>query len=488
MTEIETWRTWESQTINGIFPLRRFLGKSNHSVVFLTESAAHKLPSAAIKLLPADAALAEGKLAQWRRAADLSHPNLLRIFDTGRCKLGGHPFLYLVMEYAEQTLAQILPQRALTSEEVRELLHPTLDALGFLHGRSMVHGQLKPANFLVVDDQLKLASDTIRATGAAATSISKPSVYDPPEVRNGAMAAAGDIWGLGVTLTEALTQNTPSRNAEQPETVCLPIAIPGAFAYTLRQCLSHNPANRPTISELKAEFGTAQTANSVAPSSVAPSSVPPSSVSPSGVPPSGVPSASRVPPRGVPPTAPPDSSPSPSGPPGDEAADGSSKLRLLAAGVAASFIALVVIWAFMRPFRAHSPSQPASPSSAVHPALQQPAAAAPVAAAATAPKTSISEGSVLHEEIPILSRSTRRSIHGRVTIPVHVTVDRNGNVTAGTLESRDASGFFRRLALEAAKKWKFTQAESQTVRAWLIKFELSRDGAAAQAVPLAAAS
>ncbi len=471
MTEIETWRKWESQTINGIYPLRRFLGKSNHSVVFLTESAAQKLPSAAIKLLPADAALAEGKLAQWRRAADLSHPNLLRIFDTGRCKLGGHPFLYLVMEYAEQTLAQILPQRALTSEEVRELLNPTLDVLGLLHGRSMVHGQLKPANFLVVDDQLKLASDTIRAAGAAATAISKPAVYDPPEAGNGVMTAAGDIWGLGVTLTEALTQNTPSRNAEQPETVCLPITLPGAFAYTLRRCLSHNPANRPTISDLKTEFGTAQTANSVAPREL----------------PSDVPSASGVPPRVVP-AGQPDSSPTPSGSPADEAAHSSSKLRLLVAGVAASFIALVVVWAFMRPFRAHTPSQPASPSSAVHTTLQQPAAAAQVAAAAMAPKTLISEGSVVHEELPVLSRSTRRSIHGRVTIPVQVTVDRNGNVTAGTLESRDASGFFRRLALEAARKWKFTPAQSQTVRAWLIKFELSRGGAAAQAVPLAAAS
>ncbi|MDP9090464.1 MAG: protein kinase [Pseudomonadota bacterium] len=478
MTEIETWRKWESQTINGIFPLRRFLGRSDHSVVFLTESAAQKLPTAAIKLLPADAALAEGKLAQWRRAAELPHPNLLRIFDTGRCKLGGHPFLYLVMEYAEQTMAQILPQRALTSEEVRELLNPTLDVLAFLHGRSMVHSQLKPTNFLVVDDQLKLASDTLRAAGAAATSILKPSVYDPPELRNGVMSAAGDIWGLGVTVTEALTQVTPSWSAEQPETVSLPVALPGAFAYSLRRCLSHNPANRPTISELNAEFGTVQPANSVAPSAAPPGAVPKMGSGPTGRP-SGSPSPSSPPPP-------------PSGEriaedlyTGDETALGSSKIRLAVAAVAASFIALVVIWAFMRPFRTHSASQPPTPSSAAHIALQQPA---PAAAAPQAPKTPISEGSVVYEEIPILSRSTRRSIHGRVTIPVHVTVDRSGAVIAETLESRDASGFFRRLALEAAKKWKFTPAESQPVRAWLIQFELSRGGAAAQAIPLAPAS
>jgi TonB family protein len=477
VTEIETLRKWENQTINGIFPLRRFLGRSNHSVVFLTESAAQKLPKAAIKLLPADAALAEGKLAQWRRAADLPHPNLLRIFDMGRCKLGGHPFLYLVMEYAEQTLAQILPKRGLTPEEVRELLNPTLDVLGFLHGRSMVHGQLKPPNFLVVNDQLKLASDTIRAAGAAATSIAKPSVFDPPEARNGVISAAGDIWGLGVTVTEALTQATPSWSAEQPETVSLPAALPAAFAHTVQRCLSHNPADRPTISELKTRF-----------SGVPPSGVPPSGVPPSGEPPSG------VPPSGEPPSTEPSSRLPP--PParvaqiaedisiGDEAAQSSSKTRLLVAAVAVSFIALVAIWAIMRPFRTHSSSQPQGPSSAAHTALQQPA---PAAAAPQNPKTAISEGSALHQEIPILSRSTRRSIHGRVTIPVRVTVDRSGNVIAQTLENSDASGFFRRLALEAAKKWKFTPTESQTVRAWRLQFELSRGGGAAQAIPLAPA-
>jgi TonB family protein len=68
-----------------------------------------------------------------------------------------------------------------------------------------------------------------------------------------------------------------------------------------------------------------------------------------------------------------------------------------------------------------------------------------------------------------------------------VTVDRSGNVIAQTLENSDASGFFRRLALEAAKKWKFTPTESQTVRAWRLQFELSRGGGAAQAIPLAPA-
>ena len=43
---------WEGRTVNEIFPLRRFLGSSNHSTVFLTESSVEGFLNAAIKLVP----------------------------------------------------------------------------------------------------------------------------------------------------------------------------------------------------------------------------------------------------------------------------------------------------------------------------------------------------------------------------------------------------------------------------------------------------
>ena len=58
--------------------------------------------------------------------------------------MDGLPYLYTVMEYADQTLAQLLLHRALTDEEVQEMLVPVLDALAFLHERNLMQGQLKP--------------------------------------------------------------------------------------------------------------------------------------------------------------------------------------------------------------------------------------------------------------------------------------------------------------------------------------------------------
>ena len=51
MTEDST-KEWERRVVNGVYPLRRFLGRSNHSVVFLTEYKAQNLAQAAIKSCP----------------------------------------------------------------------------------------------------------------------------------------------------------------------------------------------------------------------------------------------------------------------------------------------------------------------------------------------------------------------------------------------------------------------------------------------------
>lgn len=446
MTEIEIWTKWESQIVNGLFPLRRFLGRSNHSVVFLTEFRAQNLPKAAIKLVPADPAVDESQLARWQRIAALSHPHLIRILDSGRCKLGGHPFLFVVMEYAEQTLAQILPHRPLTPDEAREMLIPTLDALAYLHRKNLVQGQLKPVNFLVVNDQLKLASDTIRSAGDPAIVSAKPSVYDPPEAKSSAIEATGDVWSLGITLVEALTQNPAAALGKSSD----------PLTGVVRRCLTPNPAGRPTISDLQAQFSPA----SAVPASAVPASAAPASAAAPAPQVSRLPADMKVPGKPAPAASP-------------------SKLRLLVPAVAVGVIVLVAIWAGMRPFRSHPNSQP--PTSSTAQSSSQPSVAP--AAASQSPATPMSAAAaVLHQEIPVLSHGTRNSIRGQIKVTVLVTVDRSGNVVGETLENQGSSKYFARLSLEAAKKWKFTPADSQDSRQWLLQFEFARSGAAGQAV------
>src|SRR5258708_40009606 len=98
---------------------------ADDAVVYVPKLAGFPPQKAAIKFTPAGTA-ADLQLSLWRRAMQLAHPNLLRIFDSGRCRLSNTDRLYVVMEYAEEDLSQILPQRPLTASEAREMLEPVL--------------------------------------------------------------------------------------------------------------------------------------------------------------------------------------------------------------------------------------------------------------------------------------------------------------------------------------------------------------------------
>jgi TonB family protein len=440
----EVWTKWESLVINGVYPLRRFLSRSNHSVVFLTEAAGDS-PSAAIKLIPADPILAEAQLARWRIVIALSHPHLLRLFDAGRCQLGGHQFLFVVMEHAEQTLAQILPKRALTPDELKEMLPPTLGVLSYLHQKNLIHGRLKPPNILVVNDQLKLASDTIRHAGQSTASMAE-SVYDPPEAKDGKLSSAGDIWALGVTMIEALTQAAPTSLDGRSQSASLPASLPPEFAGILRRCLSRYPAGRPTIAELEAEFKI----------------------------PSPVPAAPLVPAATAAAVPMPASKPAPASP---VAAARAPVPRWAPAAVGLLVVALA-FYAATRllhgPAKVQPPSPLPSPSTAVVATAPEPAASAALPAAP----------SVLHQEIPDVSRGARATIHGDIKVGVRVTVDSSGNVVGATLLNTGPSKYFVRLSVDAARQWKFSPADNQNGRQWSLQFEFTREATTAHAVLL----
>jgi serine/threonine protein kinase len=245
----DVWAKLEGHAINGVYPLLRHLGTTNHSVVFLTESAKLGRTELALKLVPSVPALAELQLARWRASAALLHPRLIQIFDSGQCQIGKRHFLYVVTDYADQNLAQLLERRALTEEETREMLEPVLDALAFLHERQLVQGRLKPSNVLVVGDQLKLASDTIRPVSETGAASKVVSAYAPPEANEGTRTAASDAWALGVTLCEALTQHQPANLHEGD--LALPPQISPVFRGVVARCLQRRARNRPTVKELQ---------------------------------------------------------------------------------------------------------------------------------------------------------------------------------------------------------------------------------------------
>jgi len=248
------WKQWEGQVVDGEFHLCRYLGGCEQSAVFLTGCGEREPRKAAIKLVPVERENAELQLSQWEQAAKLSHPHLIRLFQMGRWQLSNMDLLYVVMEYAEEDLSQVLPHRPLTGAEAREMLEPVLDALAYVHGKGFVHGHLKPANILAVDDQLKLSSEGVCRVGESGAGPGKPGVYDPPEITGGGISLAGDVWSLGVTLTEALTQRLPVWEGAEQEEPVLPETLPTPFLDIARHCLRRDPQRRWTVADIAARL------------------------------------------------------------------------------------------------------------------------------------------------------------------------------------------------------------------------------------------
>jgi TonB family protein len=454
------WKQWEGQVVNNTFPLRQYLGGSAHSAVFLTERRGREPQKAVIKLITADPATAGVQLSRWEATAKLSHPHLLRLFETGSCQLDKVVLLYVVMEYAEDNLAQILPHRALAPEEVRDLLEPALDALTFLHGKSLVHSRLKPSNVMAAQDQLKLSSDSLFRSGDPAGSLGPATAYDAPEAASGNILPASDTWSLGMTLMEALTQRLP---AVEGMTEPLPETVPAPFMGIAHCCLRRDPQRRCTVADIATRL------QSTSPASQQPSTI-------------------RIP-----------------------AASAKWRYVLLAAAVVLVVAALLIVPRLLnsrpdvQPASSAISQPPASPDTQRAPGKPEPMAAAddakpsprkqrdehprsktaalapaPVLPAASRPSaTGADHGKVLQQVEPVVSKSARNTISGTIRIRVKVAVDAAGNVQHATFITEGPSKYFARQAMEAAQQWKFSppQVNGQAAPSgWILHFGFRKSG------------
>ena len=516
----DIWRLCEGQVIDNRFRLRHYLGGTDDCAVFLTHLGDPKSQKAAIKFIPAGPS-ADFQLSLWRRSIQLSHPNLLRILDIGRCRLENRDRLFVVMEYAEEDLSQILPQRALTDSEARDMLEPVLDALVYLHGHGLVHSRIKPSNILATADQLKLSTDALFPIGESSKASHKFEAHDAPETVTSPLSAAADVWSLGLTLVETLTQHAPALPAGGQADPVVPDTIPQPFLDVARHALRRDPRRRWTIPEIAARLNPVAVAAAAA-QSVSPLAVPLSPVAAVLAAKLQIPTHDPRPSR---PQAQPQRPQSASQP----------KQTLLLPNyvvpVAAGLFVIVAILALPRILGHRSDSSSSASTSAAVPAeqpkpVEQPArrgtasaAKPPVPSArqnsvktaaekkpsappqsspvttpvpasvrtdtipsANAPSGSTSppaRGEVLDQILPDASPKALATIHGAVRVSVRVHVDPTGNVADAALESPGPSKYFADLALQAARKWQFASPEvggHSVPSEWIIRFHFTPSG------------
>ena len=512
------WQRCEGRVIEQKYPLKQYLGGTPSSGVFLTGRSGAPAEKAIIKFILAHPGTAKLHLSRWARAARLSHPNLLQLLDSGRCGLDGRDLLYVVVEYAEENLSQILPERALTAEETREMVAPVAEALIYLHGQGLAHGHLKPANVHAIGEQIKLSVDSVTRLGELHLGRGADS-YGAPELISSPVTGASDVWSLGITLVEALTQHAPDVQAARHGDPEVPATLPQPFLDIARHALKRDPALRWTAGDIASRLKPGHVVKTEAPSvpavSAAPAKATPAKLSPLDVPLSperGIPVArlAAVPPRVTPPQQKP-------GAPGKKTVIFPNYAIPLVAGI---FVvaALVVLPKFLRHQHETPPSAGASSAQVrseakpmdhawnqARPAPQPtvkdsarapvekapPASAAPaklrteIAPATPAPRLagdSPARGEVLEQVLPEAPDKALNTIHGVVRVSVRVHVDAAGNVSQAELEAPGPSRYFADLALKAAEKWVFGSPDldgKSVPSEWLIRFEYTQSGVVA---------
>jgi TonB family protein len=422
---------WVGQSVDGRFPLREYLGGSRNSAVFLTQIGGPEGARAVIKLVPASSCDAEAQLALWRGTVRLSHPNLIRILDGGRCWLAGNDLIFVVMEYAEENLGEVLPRRALTPAEGYAMLRPIMEALKYLHQQRLVHGHLRPSNVMAVNEELKVSSDGVRPAGEFKSS-ADTSIYDAPELPKGTISSAADMWSLSALLTEALTPKSTRQTGAYT-------GLPRPFAEIVQHCLRDEPSARWTLSDVEAHLQ--------------------ASAHPGAT-------AVRLPQNQ-------------SEPRQSEVGPRPQIRRFLPLALTAVLVMiLAAIYAVV-----HSRTGPQTPTKG---AASSSVTAKPSATPAQAPTPAAAPGEVLTQASPNASRNALRTIHGRIKVRVRVGVDSEGNVDSANLVTPGPSEYFARLAMQAAQQWKFTppKENGQAVASdWTILFEYTRNGISQQADP-----
>ena len=206
--------------INDRYELSRRIGRGGMADVFLGRDRLLDR-QVAIKVLFPEFAVDPNFVERFRReaqaAANLSHPNIVNVYDWGR-----HAGTYFIaMEYVHgRTLADILRTNGrVTAKQAAEIASEVAAALGFAHEAGLVHRDIKPANILIGSNgQVKVADFGIaRAMNAPTESnltqagaVMGTATYFSPEQAQGAQPdPRSDLYSLGIVMYEMVAGRPP---------------------------------------------------------------------------------------------------------------------------------------------------------------------------------------------------------------------------------------------------------------------------------------
>jgi Tol biopolymer transport system component/tRNA A-37 threonylcarbamoyl transferase component Bud32 len=209
-----------SRALEGRYRIERELGQGGMATVYLAEDLKHNRKVALKVLKPELAAVigAERFLAEIKTTANLQHPHILALFDSG--EVDG--FVYYVMPYVEDESLRdrLTREKQLPVDDALRIASEVADALGYAHGHGIIHRDIKPENVLlhgghalVADFGIALAvsrSDGATRMTETGMSLGTPTYMSPEQAMGEReISARSDVYALGAMLYEMLVGDPP---------------------------------------------------------------------------------------------------------------------------------------------------------------------------------------------------------------------------------------------------------------------------------------
>ncbi len=216
----------EPELLNGRYQLLHTLGTGGMANVYKAKDLTLER-TVAIKILneeySKDPVFRERFHQEAKAAANLSHPNIVTVYDFGLTD----EHLFIVMEYMPGTDLKtlILQRNNYKIGETIDLMIQACAGIGYAHRAGLVHCDIKPHNILVSPD-LRLKVTDFGIARALSTIVAEeynevvwgsPHYFSPEQAKGAAPSPASDVYSLGIILYEMLTGQLPFNAKDSTE-------------------------------------------------------------------------------------------------------------------------------------------------------------------------------------------------------------------------------------------------------------------------------
>ncbi len=244
------------RVINARYRLEDVLGAGGVAEVYRGTDLRLNRP-VAVKLfrVGADAASARRFTDEAQTLANLNHPGVVSVYDSGL--EGDQP--YVVTELVSGwTLREVLGQEQLPLDEITRIGVDLADVLGHVHQQGLTHGDIKPSNVLIGRDNRVRLTDfgAARPTDPSRPDFATPTYLAPEQVRGEWAGPPADVFALGLVLLEAVTGRVeyPGAGREAAEARLdrspdVPAELPDTLRRALLAMTEPDPRERPTADQ-----------------------------------------------------------------------------------------------------------------------------------------------------------------------------------------------------------------------------------------------